>query len=254
MVTRRSATTAASAPTTGTQQQPIAGTNGGTIVSGNQVASSSGTIATRGRTRTNRPIPRTTPGTVARGASTAASRRDLAGRGADEPERGECAARGGPRTAASRSRRRRRRARGRRSTARTTEDRDRRDLGAGRARAVEARDRAAPRPASASASRPTHGGELVGGPQAGVPMVPTTSPNRSPSWSGGTSRDEGRQGRRDARPRPDRGRAVHAGRHGGVVDERARRGSGRVAGPGTDRRPWDAQERGASAVALARDR
>ena len=75
MATRRSATTAASAPIAGiASSSRIAGRSGGWIASGNQVASSSGTIATSGRDRKNSPIPTMTPRTDARSASTTASR------------------------------------------------------------------------------------------------------------------------------------------------------------------------------------
>ena len=67
----------------------MAGTSGGTIEPGNQVAASSGIFATSGRVRKNRPIPATTPMTLTNSASTAASLRHLRGRGADQPQRGQ---------------------------------------------------------------------------------------------------------------------------------------------------------------------
>ena len=71
------------------EQQPMAGTSGGTIESGNQVAASSGIFATSGRVRKNSPIPAMTPMTLTNSASTAASRVTCEAVAPDQSQRGQ---------------------------------------------------------------------------------------------------------------------------------------------------------------------
>ncbi len=67
----------------------MAGTSGGTIDSGNHVASSSGILATSGRARKNRPIPADDPDDADEQGLDRGQPRHLRGRGADQPQRGQ---------------------------------------------------------------------------------------------------------------------------------------------------------------------
>ncbi len=184
--TRRRATTEAATPTTGiTSSNPTAGTSGGTIEPGNHVAASSGILATRGRVRKNRPIPATTPMTVTNKASTAASRVICE---AVAPTSRRAASRCSRRAADSRVAVETKTATG--TSAPMTARMIISTAISGRSGAFGVGSNAvigaAPNASSASGSRPMTATSSSGDRRPTSPMVPTTVPIRSPSWSAGT--------------------------------------------------------------------
>ena len=184
--TRRRATTEAATPTTGIRSNsPTAGTSGGTIEPGNQVAASSGILATSGRVRKNRPIPATTPMTLTNRASTAASRVTCE---AVAPTSRSAASRCSRRAADSRVAVETKTATGTRApmTASTII----RTAISGRSGAFGVGSNAvigdAPSASSVAGSRPITATSSSGDRRPTSPIVPTTVPIRSPSWSAGT--------------------------------------------------------------------
>ena len=145
----------------------------------------SGTIAIRGRSTKNSRTPPSAPGTVATSASTAASRVTCAG---VAPARRSAASRCSRRAADSRVALATNTATGASAptSAMTTRIRIRGFVGTGMGRVpLSSVTTRAPSARSDSASRPTTAASSSGAISPAGSMVPTTSPNRSPSSSAG---------------------------------------------------------------------